>query len=252
MTRQMIIPIGNIGSGKSTIAKKYTHLGYNVINMDTIQAMLSAGEYEMYDYHKKNVYSIIEKHSIEASLENGNSVFIDRTNMDKKTREKYIKIANSHNVDVIALNWGQGDLKTLTRRIDNPRGVEKETWKKVHSFMNEKYENPDISEGFSCIIEAPKKFKFHAFDFDGTIVENSYPEIGDIINSTVDKMNEIYSNHKNIVIVWSCRNGDDEYKMKKFLLDNKIPFDFINENPIFETGSRKIFAHEYYDDRNIG
>jgi len=33
-------------------------------------------------------------------------------------------------------------------------------------------------------------------------------------------------------------------------LKNKIPFDFINRNPMFNMGSPKIFAHEYLDDRN--
>lgn len=45
-------------------------------------------------------------------------------------------------------------------------------------------------------------------------------------------------------------SGDKLNRMRKFLIDEKIPFDFINENPLVDFGSRKIFAHEYYDDRN--
>ncbi len=53
-----------------------------------------------------------------------------------------------------------------------------------------------------------------------------------------------------VVIIRTCRSGDYENQARKFLIDSKIPFDFINENPLFDTGSRKIFAHVYYDDRN--
>lgn len=250
MPQKMIIPVGNIGCGKSTIARKYAKLGYNIINMDTIQSMLSGGEYGMYDNNKKPVYSAIETTAIETSIENGDSVFIDRTNIDEKRRKSFIDIANKHDVETIALNWGRGNLESLSRRLENPKGTTCKTWESVHSFMEESYQEPNLNEGFTKIIEAPKQFKFYAFDFDGTIVKNKYPEIGEILNGTVDKMNEIYENHKNIIIVWSCRNGDDEYQMKEFLLKNNIPFDFINENPIFKTGSKKIFAHEYYDDRN--
>ena len=117
--------------------------------------------------------------------------------------------------------------------------------------MKKSYEEPSVEEGFNLIIDAPKKFKFYAFDFDGTIVQNKFPDIGEIIDGTVDKMNKLWKDLANIIIVWTCRYSDVENEARAFLLKNKIPFDFINENPIVNYGSPKVFAHEYFDDRNM-
>jgi len=50
--------------------------------------------------------------------------------------------------------------------------------------------------------------------------------------------------------LWTCRSGDYLDQMRKFLIDNSIPYDFINENPMVNFGSPKIYANKYYDDRN--
>lgn len=241
---------GNIGCGKSLLASKFGKMGHVVVNMDSLQQILAGGEYGLYDSKKKEVYHDIETMAIESALNNGFSVVIDRTNMDRKRRKIFIDIGKKYACEIISYNWGLGDSKGLDRRIKTPRGIPFQTWTDVYNFMNKSYELPSTDEGFDRIIEAPKKFIFHAFDFDGTIVEKKFPEIGEIISGQVECMNKLWENLSNIIIVWSCRSGDYENQMRSFLLKHEIPFDFINENPVFDTGSRKIFAHNYYDDRN--
>ena len=172
--------------------------------------------------------------------------------MDHKKRTRFIEIGKKYAAKTIAYNWGAGDILGLDRRLDNPHGIPADQWEDVYEFMKKSYEPPSLKEGFSEIIEAPQKFRFHAFDFDGTIIEDGFPEIENakIIPGQVERMNDLWQDISNIIIVWSCRTGDYENQMRSFLLKNKIPFDFINKNPCFETGSRKIFAHHYYDDRN--
>ena len=65
-----------------------------------------------------------------------------------------------------------------------------------------------------------------------------------------DSPPDVWEDFDNIIIIWTCRSGDYLNQMRAFLLKNGIPFDFINENPIVDYGSPKVFANEYHDDRN--
>jgi predicted kinase len=242
--------IGNIGSGKSILAKKMAFWGNVVFNMDAFQQMIAGGEYGAYDPAKKEIYQEAENLTIRKALEAGLSVVIDRTNMDRKRRKRFIDIGKEYGAKIAAYDWGSGTEKNLINRLKNPRGIPDEQWQSVWAMMKQSYEPPTTEEGFTEIIEPPTKFRFHAFDFDGTIVENKFPEIGEILSGKADELNRLYEDLSNIIIVWTCRGEDYTNQMRQFLIKNRLPFDFINENPLFDTGSRKIFAHKYYDDRN--
>lgn len=246
----MSMTIGNIGSGKSILASKLANMGAAVFNMDAFQEMIAGGQYGAYDIAKKDIYQAAENTTIEECLKRDIPVVIDRTNMDRKRRARFIEIGKKYGAKIVAYHFGPGDETNLLNREKSCRGVPMAIWKEVFESMKKSYEEPSTDEGFTEIIEAPKKYRFYAFDFDGTIVENSFPKIGEIINGTVDKINELYKSLSNIIIIWTSRSGEYERLTRSWLIKNRIPFDFINENPIFDTGSRKLFAHEYYDDRN--
>lgn len=246
------IMVGNIGSGKSLIAKKLVYQQDAVlVNMDTITKMIGGYEYNKYDVKKKEVYHAAEESIIDIALRTGFSVVIDRTNMDRKRRARFLEIGKKYASKIVAYNFGEGNDESLNRRLSSPNGVPADIWRNVYEYMKKSYEVPTIDEGFSEIIDAPQKYKFYAFDFDGTIVENKFPKIGEILDGTVEYMNRLYVELSNIIIVWTCRSGDFENQIRRFMCDKNIPFDFINENPMFNTGSPKIYAHEYYDDRNM-
>lgn len=248
---ELIIMTGNIGSGKSLISSKYAKNGYVVVNMDSITRMIGGGEYGLYDSAKKDIYHSAEKSIIYSALDRGFSVVIDRTNMDKKRRSAYIDLGKSFNADIISYDFGPGTVEGYQRRIQSPYGIPADQWSEVFDFMEKSYEKPSIEEGFNEIIIPPARFKIHAIDFDGTIVENEFPNIGPLAkNDIVPMMHGLWKDFSNIIIIWTCRTGPYENEARQFLIKNKIPFDFINENPLFEMGGRKIFAHEYYDNRN--
>lgn len=247
---ELIIFTGNIGCGKSLLASKFAKMKYVVVNNDAIVKMIGGGEYGAYDHNKKEIYHVAEQVIINASLSKGLSVVIDRTNMDKKHRDRFIEIGREYQAKIISYDWGPGTIADMQRRINNPYGVSSRQWQGVFNAMFESYEEPTIDEGFNEIVIPPKKYRFYAFDFDGTIVENKFPKIGEIISDEVAYMRELFCNLSNIIIIWTCRSGDYVNQMRTFLLKNKIPFDFVNENPIFNPGSKKIFAHVYRDDRN--
>jgi predicted kinase len=250
MTQELIVFTGNIGSGKSLIASKYAKQGYVVVNMDSITTMIQGGEYGLYDKNKREVYHRTEAICIHTALDSGLSVVVDRTNMKKSDRKRYVDIGKEYGVCVRSIDWGEGDDKSLNRRLSQPNGIPSNQWVDVHSFMKKSYEKPSDDEGFDFIMPGPTSFRFYAVDFDGTIVDNKFPEIGVINDNMVLKLRQWWELLGNIIIIWTCRSGDRLNQMKSFLLKNNIPFDFINENPIANFGSPKIYAHEYHDDRN--
>lgn len=95
-----------------------------------------------------------------------------------------------------------------------------------------------------------------AIDFDGTIVEAKYPEIGELRKDARSIINELFdAGHK--IIINTCRTGDHEDQVIEFLRLNGIKCHEINNNipeliEKFGTDSRKISADIYIDDKNLG
>jgi hypothetical protein len=93
-----------------------------------------------------------------------------------------------------------------------------------------------------------------AVDFDGTLVEDSFPMIGKIRepiwNAVVAAQEHGYR-----VILWSCRNGSALMEAVKFCAANGLHFDAINENldeykVLYGGDTRKVLADLYIDDRS--
>jgi hydroxymethylpyrimidine pyrophosphatase-like HAD family hydrolase len=91
-----------------------------------------------------------------------------------------------------------------------------------------------------------------AFDFDGTLCENKFPEIGEPKKDII-KLLEIFHENDWDIIIWTCRSNEYQEAMKKWLDAKEIPYDFINENPntYFKNESRKIYADIYIDDKGL-
>ena len=249
--QELILLVGNIGCGKSFLAKRLSKRGAIVINNDALLKTFHGGEYT-YDLNLSKFYRSVEESAIHAALDTGRSVVIDRTNINKQSRSRFIHIGKDmYNARIVSFDFGPGQDMQLQRRLDDPQGQTAETWKCVYKMMQEKYEKPSNDERIDYVYQAPTEFRFWAFDFDGTICQHQFPHIGPPIQSTIDKMKDLSTELSNVIIIWSCRHGDFENQMKEWLDENNVPYDFINENPIFELNTRKIFAHHYYDDRNI-
>lgn len=93
-----------------------------------------------------------------------------------------------------------------------------------------------------------------AIDFDGTIVDHKYPEIGTLKPFAKETIQELcLEGHQ--IIIWTCRYIQKDVKaMVDFLNENKIPYHAINKNSFYLKGfwpKPKIYADIYIDDRNI-
>ena len=96
-----------------------------------------------------------------------------------------------------------------------------------------------------------------AVDFDGTIVEHMYPEIGEEIPFATDTLKMLINdNHQ--IILWSVREGKLLEEAIKWCKDRGVEFYAINKDFPEEDVeknqqfSRKIKADIFIDDRNLG
>lgn len=92
-------------------------------------------------------------------------------------------------------------------------------------------------------------------DFDGTLVEESFPTIGKIKQEVVEFIDKAKS-LGHLVIIWTARSGEPLKEATEFLNKNNINYDYINDNPECEWArrgeqGRKIFCDIYLDDRAL-
>lgn len=94
-----------------------------------------------------------------------------------------------------------------------------------------------------------------AVDFDGTIVEDRYPQIGELQSGAKDTLQRLH-NEGHRIVLWTCRSGERLVEAVQFLLKEEIPFDQVNDNlqeniEQYGGNSRKICADVYIDDRAL-
>ncbi len=90
-------------------------------------------------------------------------------------------------------------------------------------------------------------------DFDGTIVDHDYPNIGKPVPMALETMETLnFLGHK--IILFTMRHGPTLDDAAKYLKDNNIELFGINENPEQHawSDSRKVYGHHYIDDAAIG
>ena len=94
-----------------------------------------------------------------------------------------------------------------------------------------------------------------AVDFDGTIVEDAYPDIGKPMLFAFETLKEMQK-QKHQLILWTYRSGTELEAAIEFCRENGVEFYAVNNSypeEIYDTSfSRKIHAHVFIDDRNLG
>lgn len=97
-----------------------------------------------------------------------------------------------------------------------------------------------------------------AVDFDGTIVEHKYPEIGKEIPFAITTLKRLQEEHHKLIL-WTVREGkllEDavEYCRRRglefYAVNANHPDEQLNENP--SCSCRKLRADFFIDDRNVG
>ena len=96
-----------------------------------------------------------------------------------------------------------------------------------------------------------------AVDFDGTIVENKYPEIGAERPFAIETLKMLIADRHRLIL-WSCREGElldqalewcRERGVEFYAANRDYPEETTDNNPHF---TRKLKADLFIDDRNVG
>lgn len=89
-------------------------------------------------------------------------------------------------------------------------------------------------------------------DFDGTIVENAFPKIGEP-RANVFNVLRRFKDEGVKLILWTCREGDSLQEAVDFCAENGVVFDAVNRS-LSDDGElhRKPYSHFVVDDRNLG
>jgi hypothetical protein len=110
-----------------------------------------------------------------------------------------------------------------------------------------------ITVGGDCVIIA--------VDFDGVLVQNAFPKIGEPDYEMVDLVRLLIQKSGVEVILWTSRVDqplEDAVSWCKWL---GLRFDAINDNApsnkrkygkLYPNGTRKVYADYYLDDHNMG
>jgi len=101
-----------------------------------------------------------------------------------------------------------------------------------------------------------------AVDFDGTIVEHQFPELGAPLPGAIETLRALsQAGHR--LILFTCREDEMDGTGRRYLTEamdfckqNGINFLSANETPSNDDfrpqGGRKVYADVYIDDRNLG
>ncbi len=94
-----------------------------------------------------------------------------------------------------------------------------------------------------------------AVDFDGTIVEHDYPNIGKEKLFAFQTLKELEKRGARLIL-WTFRSGRELEEAVEFCKINGIEFYAVNKNYpeeiMDDSVSRKIDADIYIDDKNLG
>lgn len=94
-----------------------------------------------------------------------------------------------------------------------------------------------------------------AIDFDGTIVEDAYPEIGEPKLFALETLQTMVKNHHQLIL-WTTREGRALQEAVDFCAKHNVEFYAINKSypdeRFEDIGSRKIICDLFISNKNFG
>lgn len=101
--------------------------------------------------------------------------------------------------------------------------------------------------------------KIVAVDFDGTLVKDAYPNVGEPIWSMINYCKALRKVGVKLIL-WTSRDNETPDRALdravNWCKDNGLEFDAVNENlpelkEIFQNDTRKVYADLYIDDKAV-
>lgn len=101
-----------------------------------------------------------------------------------------------------------------------------------------------------------KQLRYIGVDFDGTIVDHvPYPKIGELRPNAISTLRYLKESGY-VLVLWTCRTGNDLKEALNFLKENGFEFEHVNENPkelqeMYDNDPRKLGVDVFIDDKNF-
>lgn len=150
---ELIILIGNIGNGKSTLAREYVKKGYVIISRDSFRYMIGGGNYR-FDLKLEKFIKKSAVATLKCFLKSGYNIVYDEVNLSKILRQPTIQLAKEFNYKVVGVQLKRLSQKeSVDRRMKNPHGqYDRNLWNEVWERFDSIYEEPNLKEGFDKIV----------------------------------------------------------------------------------------------------
>ena len=152
---KLILLVGNIGSGKSTYAKRLVkEKNCFSVSRDAIRYMLNAGDY-IFDREKESIVHNLTVRCLASLLAEGVDIVLDETNMNRKIRKHYIEFASEYDYECEAHVMPIISKEESVRRRmgDNHGTYSKEKWEEIWEMFDSRYVEPTEDEGLERIIK---------------------------------------------------------------------------------------------------
>jgi len=157
-TKNLVVMVGNIGSGKSTLVKKYIKQGYVCLCRDALRYMIGAGDY-IFDPNKTEPLIFrLERVMLTVMMQGGFDIVVDEVGVSRWMRKPYLSRVKDHGYKATAHVMPRlSKALSVKRRLQNNHGnQEKKIWEEVWEKFNKAYEPPTKEEGFHQIIKEEK------------------------------------------------------------------------------------------------
>jgi predicted kinase len=153
MSKELVVLVGNIGTGKSTVARKYQKKGYVVVARDGLRYSIGGGNY-IFDPKYEPVIWEIELCMLESFMELGVNIVIDEVGVSKSIRMRYIVPGQDYGYTIKCHILPKLTMKeAVDRRMKDPHGQpNRKLWEEIWQKFHRMYEEPNLEEGFDEII----------------------------------------------------------------------------------------------------
>ncbi len=130
---KMRILVGMIASGKSEYASHHAKGNNTVIVChDTLSAMMDGG-HGRYNPGNKRFYQAAERSLATLAIDSCCDVIIDRTNLTRKSRARWVGLAKALDIEITAAVFGfdRPEVHAKRRFKHDPRGLTLSDWERI-------------------------------------------------------------------------------------------------------------------------
>lgn len=155
---QLILMVGNIGSGKSTYVKKFVDKGYVCIARDQLRYGIGNGKYIFNPDYERIIWDT-EKYMFQKFMDTKINLIIDEIGISKTMRMRYIQYVKELGYEITVIEMPKFCMgESVSRRLINNHGNQSDKiWNEVWTKFEAEYEAPSYDEGIDKIIKLEKK-----------------------------------------------------------------------------------------------